>query len=48
MCSQPLPCARAQDVTLTLRQNSADGPKVADVVLKREEVPLKPKVRALS
>jgi hypothetical protein len=34
-----------QDVTLTLRQNSADGPKVVDVALTREEVPLKPKVR---
>jgi hypothetical protein len=35
-------------VTLTLRQTSPDGPKVADVALTREEVPLKPKVRSFS
>ncbi len=30
-------------MTLTLRQAGADGPRVSDVALKREEIALKPK-----
>ena len=33
----------AQEVKLTLRQATADGPRVSDVALQREEVPVKPK-----
>ena len=42
----PLPFFLPQEVTLTLRQATGEGPKVSDFTLTREEVPVKPKAGA--